>query len=242
MTNSMYVAGAIILALGMATWWFYLEALAARREKAIRAHVFFSAMFDKLREKHPHLTPKDCQLVARALREFFLAHLKSKRGFVGMPSRVVDDLWHEFILHTREYQRFCDSAFGKYFHHVPAGAMGKNKYSDEALRLTWRYACREENINPRKPTRLPLLFAIDEKLKITGGFTYTLDKQRKAANDTSNSCSGGGGGCGGGSSTSSSSFACSGGGLIGDDASASAAGDSGGDSGCGGGGCGGGGD
>ena len=237
----MYVAGAVILALGTATLWFYREALAARREKVIRSYVFFSAMFDKLREKHPHLTPKDCQLVARALREFFLAHLKSKRGFVGMPSRVVDDLWHEFILHTREYQRFCDNAFGKYFHHVPAGAMGKNKYSDEALRLTWRYACREENINPRKPTRMPLLFAIDEKLKIAGGFIYTLDQPRKAGKDTSSNCSGGGGGCGGGSS-SSSSFACSGGGLIGDDASASAAGDSGGDSGCGGGGCGGGGD
>ena len=237
MTNSMYVAGAVILALGIATLWFYREALTARREQAIRAHVFFSAMFDKLREKHSHLTPKGCQLVARALREFFLAHLKSKRGFVGMPSRVVDDLWHEFILHTREYQRFCDKAFGKYFHHVPASAMGKNKYGDEALRLTWRYACREENINPRKPTRLPLLFAIDEKLKIAGGFTYTLDQQRKGASGRSG-CSGGGGGCGGGSSTS--SFACSGGGLIGDDASASAAGDSGGDSGCGGGGCGGG--
>ena len=238
MTNLMYVAGAIILGLGTATWWFYQEALAARREKAIRSHVFFSSMFDKLKEKHPHLTPKDCQLVARALREFFLAHLKSKRGFVGMPSRVVDDLWHEFILDTREYQRFCDKAFGKYFHHVPAGAMGKNKYGDEALRLTWRYACREENINPRKPTRLPLLFAIDEKLKIAGGFTYTLDQQRRAASDRSG-CSGGGGGCGGGSSTSNSSFACSGGGLIGDDASAaSSVGDSGGSS-CGGG-CGGG--
>jgi len=33
----------------------------------------------------------------------------------------------------------------------------------------------EENINPRKPTRLPLLFAIDAKLDIADGFRYSAD-------------------------------------------------------------------
>lgn len=30
-----------------------------------------------------------------------------------------------------------------------------------------------ENINPRQPTRLPLLFALDTKLNIANGFRYT---------------------------------------------------------------------
>lgn len=46
---------------------------------------------------------KDQQLVARALRQFFLTFHKSKYQRVAMPSQVVDDLWHEFILFTRDY-------------------------------------------------------------------------------------------------------------------------------------------
>jgi len=37
------------------------------------------------------------------LRQFFLAHLKSGRRYVSMPSQVADGLWHEFILFTKNY-------------------------------------------------------------------------------------------------------------------------------------------
>ena len=35
-----------------------------------------------------------------------------------MPSQVTDDLWHEFILYTRNYEDFCRRAFGR-FRYVP---------------------------------------------------------------------------------------------------------------------------
>jgi hypothetical protein len=47
--------------------------------------------------------------------------------------------------------------------------------SAAGLRRCWRYACIEENINPKKPPRLPLLFAIDNKLNIANGFHYVPD-------------------------------------------------------------------
>lgn len=53
-------------------------------------------------------------------RQFFMAHLRSKRQFVAMPSKVIDSAWHEFILHTRAYEEWCRSAFGKTMHHTPA--------------------------------------------------------------------------------------------------------------------------
>lgn len=242
MTDFGIIPGMLGLAafvMAIIAWRLHIEAVAARREKRIRAYVFSGSLFEKLKEKHKHLELKDCQLVARALREFFLAHLKSGRRYVGMPSRVVDDLWHEFILDTREYRRFCDDAFGRYFHHTPATSMGKADNEDAGLRLTWRYACIEENINWRKATRLPLLFAIDEKLKIAAGFHYTLQQlEKKGQEGSSGRCSGA---CGGGSG-----FACSGAGLVGgssvsrsDSSIASCGGgDGGGGSGCGGG-CGG---
>ena len=36
-------------------------------------------------------------------------------------------------------------------------------------------ACKDEAINPRTPSRLPLLFALDAKLDIPGGFHYAPD-------------------------------------------------------------------
>lgn len=59
----------------------------------------------KIRAAHPQLTERDAELVLRGLRQFFMAHLRSGRKFVGMPSKVVDTAWHEFILHTQGYQR-----------------------------------------------------------------------------------------------------------------------------------------
>ncbi|HVF17642.1 MAG TPA: hypothetical protein VNA21_12045, partial [Steroidobacteraceae bacterium] len=82
-------------------------------------------------------------------------------------SQVADDLWHEFILYTRGYEMFCKRAFGRFMHHTPAIAMGASEQNNDGLRRTWRHACWEENINPRSPTRLPLLFALDAKLGVS---------------------------------------------------------------------------
>ena len=147
----------------------------ARRADFIRRQALPPGLFDKLRAQHPQLTLKDCQLVAQALRQFFLAYLQGRLQPVAMPSQVVDDLWHAFILHTRAYAVFCDGAFGRFMHHTPAVAMGGSKASNTGLRRCWWQCCRAENINPKQPTRLPLLFAIDNKLAIIGGFRYAPD-------------------------------------------------------------------
>ncbi len=63
----------------------------------IRTYMFPAGLFEKLRTKRPELAVKDCQLIAHALRQLFLAHLKSACKFVSMPSQVADDLWHELF-------------------------------------------------------------------------------------------------------------------------------------------------
>ena len=165
-------AAIVLLLVGISLWSRYTR---LRRESHIRGAELPRGLFDKLKARHPHLSTKDCQLVAHGLRQFFLAHLKSGRAFVSMPSQVVDDLWHEFILYTRHYQAFCGSAFGRFFHHSPAAILSGDRQRNEGLRRCWWYACKEENINPKSPTRLPLLFALDAKLGIPGGFHYLAD-------------------------------------------------------------------
>ena len=205
------------------------------REAHIRTYFLPKGLYDKLRERHPHLTLKDCQIVAQGLRQFFLAYLRSGHQHVSMPSQVVDDLWHEFILNTKSYQAFCRQAFGRFLHHTPAAALSDATKSNPGLRRCWWYVCREENINPRMPTRLPLLFALDAKLNIANGFRYAADcsmlrKEELATGNKSVTY------CGGDFASASIDGGTDG---FGDSAGSDAGGDSGG--GCGGG-CGGGGD
>jgi hypothetical protein len=33
--------------------------------------------------------------------------------------REIDEMWHEFILFTKDYTNFCQHYFGEYLHHLP---------------------------------------------------------------------------------------------------------------------------
>ena len=191
----------------------------------------------KLRQAYPQLQVRDAELVLRGLRQFFMAHLRSKRQFVAMPSKVVDTAWHEFILHTQGYQRWCDAAFGRMLHHSPAEVLGRDARRNDGLRRTWYWACKEESIDPRKPSRLPLLFALDVKFGVPGGFSYVPDCSaidRASGSDAY---------CGSSFGDSGSGSSGDAGGFGGSESSSSGDGGSGdgGSSGDGGGGCGGGG-
>ena len=162
-----------------------------QRERAIRERVLPLFLRRKLREMYPHLAQKDVELVERGLRQFFMACNRSRHQFVAMPSKVVDALWHEFILHTRAYQEWCDVALGRFLHHTPAEALGGNPQRNDGLRRAWFWACKDESINPRNPTRLPLLFALDVKLSIEGGYHYTPDcRDINRKSDQNGDCAG----------------------------------------------------
>jgi hypothetical protein len=167
--------GIATLLLGIALLEVLGRLRAARRADFIRTYALPPGLYARLQKRRPGLELKDCQLVGRGLRQFFLAYLKGGRRFVSMPSQVADDLWHEFILYTRHYDRFCRQAFGCFLHHTPAVVLGGRREDNAGLRRCWWFACREENIHPRRPSRLPLLFALDAKFAIADGFHYTPD-------------------------------------------------------------------
>jgi hypothetical protein len=159
-----------ILAFGALRAWE-----TSRRRQYIRESRFPPFLVAKLQAKYPQLSAGDADLVLRGLRQFFVAYLRSERKFVAMPSKVVDFAWHEFILHTRAYALWCDIAFGKLLHHTPAEVLGRDPKRNDGLRRTWYWACKEESIDPRQPSRLPLLFALDKKFGIPGGYAYVPD-------------------------------------------------------------------
>ena len=181
----------IVLIIALAVIWTKWRS--AARAEYIRQYAFPPGLYERLRKKRPELSLKDCQLVGHALRQFFLAYLKGGCKFVSMPSQLADDLWHELILYTRHYDLFCHKAFGRFMHHTPAVVLGADKQNNAGLRRCWWHACREENIDPRNPTRLPLLFALDTKFNIADGFHYQPDCKGVRRSDSGSA----GGYCGG---------------------------------------------
>lgn len=219
---------------------FFFELWARwQRERVIREWPLPQYLKRKLRQAYPGMAQKDADLVERGLRQFFLACSRSRGKFVAMPSRAVDTMWHDFILHTAAYKDWCTLALGRFLHHTPAEALGGHAMHNDGLRRAWYFSCRDEAINPRQPTRLPLLFALDGKLAIPNGFHYVPD-----CGDIARKSAAGGDASGTYCATSFSDGSASGDadGFGGVEASGGA-GDGGADgSGCGGGGCGGGGD
>ena len=196
--------------------------LRARAARVIRAQPLPPHLRRKLLNAHPQLTDANARDVERGLRQFFDANARAEGRFVAMPSKAVDTLWHAFILHTRAYETFCQQAFGRLLHHTPAealpGAGQRPRRSPElvnGLSRAWHWACRDEGIDPKKPSRLPLLFALDASLGIAAGYVYALDCKLLGADQGNTHCAGdlgGGASCGGGDVGGSSSDADGGGG------------------------------
>lgn len=47
---------------------------------------------------------------------------------------ILDEMWHNFILFTKEYQAFCEKNFGRFVHHQPA-TKAEKLYQKELLAL-----------------------------------------------------------------------------------------------------------
>ena len=194
---------AILLA---ASYIAYRQFKKNNHEKYINNYVFPESIFTKVLNKYPHLNDNDLKEVERGLRQYFHVSLHAGNKMASMPSQVVDEAWHNFILFTKNYSVFCKSALGRFLHHVPAEAMESQTKAQIGIKRTWKVCCRREKINPKSPTRLPLLFSIDTDLKIEDGFRYSLDCMKSKDGSY---CAGGigcagcssdsgcGGGCGG---------------------------------------------
>ncbi|MEH6625932.1 MAG: hypothetical protein V7739_05770 [Motiliproteus sp.] len=161
--------------VGFVLYKFYRKWAVSKREKLIDSFRFPASVTQKIAEQYPHLTEQQAAEVIRGLREYFhLCNIAGKR-MVSMPSQVVDVAWHEFILFTRKYEHFCSKALGRFLHHTPAEAMSSPTLAQKGIKTAWKISCGRENILPKSPSKLPLLFAIDAKLKIPDGFNYRLN-------------------------------------------------------------------
>lgn len=148
-----------------------------RREHYLRKFLFPVSLLVELKTVYPELSRKDFDLACHALRQFLSVHRASGFKAMGLPSRVVSDLWKAFSADTFVYDAFCRKAFGRFIRPKAVSPYPeKDSIEEEELGRTWHLCCEQEGVYRSSPSRLPLLFAIDTKLRIPGAIEYQLER------------------------------------------------------------------
>jgi hypothetical protein len=146
-----------------------------RRTAAVDAYEFPGSVRQRFATHHEELTADDIRTVEAAARQWFRLAARHPRTRLSMPSLVVDDLWHEMVLHTVDYAAFCEAALGRFLHHVPESAMASSAAAanrSSGLLATFHLARQDEGGGP---DQLPLLFRVDHQLAVEGGRHYLAD-------------------------------------------------------------------
>lgn len=122
----------------------------------------------KLKEKYPKASSRDIEAAFLGAVSYFVLCKKYRNNNIPMPSVVVDDVWHEFILHTRDYEAFCKEFLGFFLHHVPNDDDQKidEETAKEQMVSLWILACQEEGFDPASPLARPSLFYADVLFKV----------------------------------------------------------------------------
>lgn len=69
----------------------------------------------------PRWTRSDANHCAKIYKNFLL--LKKKHfGVPIVPTKEIDEFWHNHILHTQQYIHDCNKIYGCYMHHAPASS------------------------------------------------------------------------------------------------------------------------
>lgn len=171
----------IIACTALWTFVFYRKGLSANKSNIpsleqsysfIKSYQFPGSIKSKIKLKFPHLNQQQIESAFDNLRIFFQIVRLANGKTVAMPSRLVDEIWHEFILNTECYQEFCDKAFGRYLNHRPDSDGGlSNSSSRINLQRSWQLA--EEIQFPSSANSTPTLFLIDKLFHIDGGMNYS---------------------------------------------------------------------
>lgn len=69
----------------------------------------------------------------------FLILARLGHGPLEMFSPLVDEVWHTHILFTRDYAKFCQTAFGHFFHHQPHTGLEEGVKQDAVSRFVSAY-------------------------------------------------------------------------------------------------------
>jgi len=109
----------ILSSLGLITLYSYVSHKQLDQNQLIKNVLSYSIPADIITrcQKDHNYTDQDMIILENELKKFFI--LSEKKQAIGMYSKDVDNLWHTFILFTKDYAHFCKNYFHHFIHHVP---------------------------------------------------------------------------------------------------------------------------
>lgn len=136
----------------------------------VRSYQFPAGLFEKALEHRGPVASVGYADVEQGLREFLYAVAVSPDMGVAMPSVIVDDAWHCFITFTRQYAAFCQSAYGRFLHHIPETEMepqARRANGTIGMLRAWDGARKADIVASGRPGFVPTLFRIDAAAGLT---------------------------------------------------------------------------
>lgn len=128
--------------------------LPLRRQRTIDSLMEYrhQGLIERMQEKMS-LAESEAQDLFRETKRFlFLCSISNERL---APSTQIDECWHNFILFTKDYARFCTTFFGTFIHHAPktraeravsdgsikrrTTALARQIFGDEIFTMNWSY-------------------------------------------------------------------------------------------------------
>ncbi|MBN3553088.1 hypothetical protein JYA63_02295 [Fictibacillus nanhaiensis] len=94
----------------------YLQKSVRNMERALPRE-FKEKIKRRYLSEHPKATEAYFEVVYYELQRFFI--MCSLLNNVPMFSKKVDDIWHEMLMYTKEYEKFSTELCGEHIHHAP---------------------------------------------------------------------------------------------------------------------------
>ena len=117
------ITAGVLMTIVLVVMFVRIAKAKAKRQAFLEEYQFPSTIRAGVKEVYPHLKEADLGKVEDGLRTYLRLCQNAGNRTLAMPSRAVDEAWHQFILVTAAYEAFCSEALGRQTT-KPAGRAG----------------------------------------------------------------------------------------------------------------------
>lgn len=157
-------------------WW---KTQKRRKEGQPSEVAWPSGLMVRVGHAFPQAGPDALGLLARGFESYLSAvRMWGPGASVSMPSKSVDEVWHNALLHSRFYEALCAREVGWFVHHDPGPLPGAGGWTAadadnelSGLARAWVGACEAEGLDWRGDAQ-PSLFAADSLAGVEDGFRF----------------------------------------------------------------------
>lgn len=90
-----------------------------------------SMVMRRFKQKNPDL---DADYAEDQYKLFMYLCCVDTSGYLPVPNNLIDEVWHNHLMFTKEYNEFCRKTAGRFLHHTPP----IDGFSEEEVEERWK--------------------------------------------------------------------------------------------------------